>query len=684
MKSYSELEIVIQRDAQDHFQVSARQRVNEGDAITPFMRIALDPADPVLRNPDPHVVGTAMSNALFAVAELNSLFVAARKDATVRRVPLRIRIRIDPGAAILHSLAWETMVDPVDPTVQLLRDAQVVFSRYLFTRAFRLPLLRPSQGIRALLVVADPHGLSDDFAAIDVEAEIGVARRALTPIPARTLGQTEPATLDGLMAGLSDNIDILYLVCHGTVGPNGAALWLQDNRGRADLVTGEQFAARINALDRPPSLIVLCSCQSAGVGHPGRDALTALGPMLAREGVPAVLAMQGNLSMDTAATFMPAFFKQLAEHGEVDLATAVARSRVMANPDWWMPVVFTRLDSARIWYPPGFGVSGASSDPWQSIIGNLKAAACTPILGPAMSENLFGARADLAKLWGQIYRYPMSDRDTDDLPRVAQYLAVTREGVFPRREFFKSVYRRILDRFKEDVPPNLRNLDDSDIIEQLGTVVSAAGAALRRRDPDEPHRVLAAYRLPVYITTDPSNLLIDALVEQGAKPRVRLVRWNGAAAQCDDDHVANAPPESPTKATRDYPIVVKLFGDLASPASLVLTEDQFFDYLTKAPTIKDIVPPAVKSRLSDSALLFLGFDVDSWEFRVMYRSLLQLEGVNLLLDYEHFAVQIDPNSILDLNNARRYIEKYLQLKAKLRLYWGDVAAFISELSQRDK
>jgi hypothetical protein len=405
--------------------------------------------------------------------------------------------------------------------------------------------------------------------------------------------------------------------------------------------------------------------------------------MLAREGVPAVLAMQGNLSMDTAATFMPAFFEELAEHGEVDLATAVARSKIMSHTDWWMPVVFTRLDSARIWYPPGFGVGGAYSDPWQSIIGNLNAAACTPILGPAMSENLFGARADLAKLWGQIYHYPMSDRDTDDLPRIAQYLAVTREGVFPRREFYKSVYRRILDRFAADVPPNLRDLDDSEIIDQLGTLVSAAGAALRLRDLEEPHLVLASYRLPVYITTDPSNLLIDALVQQRAKPRVRLLRWNAAAAQCDDDYLAMTPPQSPTKATREFPIVIKLFGDLAAPASLVITEDQFFDYLTKAPTIKDIVPPAVKSRLSDSALLFVGFDADSWEFRVMYRSLLQLEGMNLLQDYEHFAVQIDPNSILDPSNARRYIEKYLQSKAKLRLYWGDVATFISELRKRD-
>lgn len=74
--------------------------------------------------------------------------------------------------------------------------------------------------------------------------------------------------------------------------------------------------------------------------------------MLAKEGVPAVLAMQGKLSMSAATQFIPEFFRQLAEHGEVDRATASARAKIMDSPDWWIPVVFTRLNNARIWYPP--------------------------------------------------------------------------------------------------------------------------------------------------------------------------------------------------------------------------------------------------------------------------------------------------------------------------------------------
>jgi hypothetical protein len=683
MKSYSELEVVIQQDASHQYQVNARRRLEEGDSITPFVPLELTLDDPSLFSGDPLLAGRVLSNALFSNSVVRDTFMAAQEYASQVGMPLRIRLRVDPSTSALHGLPWETLVHPAAPDTPLLRNGHCVFSRYLFTREFRLPMLRAKQDIKALLVIANPDDLSQSFSPIDVTHELDIAQRALYPVRATTLAERGSATLQALMEGLQDGADVLYLMCHGMIGPKGPALWLEDAGGSADLVTGDEFAARIAALKRPPSLIVLCSCQSAGAGTPARDALTAIGPMLAKEGVPAVLAMQGKFSIETAGVFMPTFFKELADHGEVDRAAANARALVMHSPDWWMPVVFTRLDSARIWYPPGFGACDDGLDPWDSIVDNLNEGDCTPILGPTMNETLFGSRRDLAALWGEMYRYPMSGRDIEDLPQVAQYLAVTRQGAFPRRELCKSVYRRIIERFPNDVPSELRGLD-SRAVKNLNKLISSVGRNIRARDPNDPHTVLANYRLPLYVTTDPSDLLIDALKETGAIPRVRLLRWNESAERCDEQNVLESEVAANLKPSAEYPIVVKLFGDLSEQGSLVLTEDQFFDYLAKATSMKDAVPPVVRSRLSDSALMFVGFQADSWEFRVLFRSLLQqIEGRDLLKDYEHLSVQIDPNSILDPGSARRYIEKYLQTKAKrLRLYWGDVPTFICELKSR--
>ena len=81
-----------------------------------------------------------------------------------------------------------------------------------------------------------------------------------------------------------------------------------------------------------PRLIVLASCESAGKGT--GEALQALGPRLAEAGVPAVIAMQGSISMGTAARFMPVFFRELRRDGHIDRAMSVAREAVKDESDF--------------------------------------------------------------------------------------------------------------------------------------------------------------------------------------------------------------------------------------------------------------------------------------------------------------------------------------------------------------
>lgn len=139
-------------------------------------------------------------------------------------------------------------------------------------------MLRPKQGIKALLAIANPQGLSETFTPINVPQEQELAENALRHVPLTTLTRRGSATLRAIIEGIKEGADIIYLMCHGIVGQQGAVLWLEDEAGNAASVTGEDFAARLGALERIPSLVVLCSCQSAGAGNPARDALVALAP----------------------------------------------------------------------------------------------------------------------------------------------------------------------------------------------------------------------------------------------------------------------------------------------------------------------------------------------------------------------------------------------------------------------
>ena len=77
--------------------------------------------------------------------------------------------------------------------------------------------------------------------------------------------------------------------------------------------------------------------------------------------MPAVVAMQGNISMTTAAAFTQAFFRAWTTDGLVDRATAVARAAVRERPDWWVPALFMRLKSGRLWYMPGIAPAASGS-----------------------------------------------------------------------------------------------------------------------------------------------------------------------------------------------------------------------------------------------------------------------------------------------------------------------------------
>ncbi|WP_420994217.1 CHAT domain-containing protein [Cupriavidus sp. 30B13] len=678
-RNYSELEIVLGTDGSGRYEVEARHRVPEGDAITPRVPLALDPAAPALRDADPQVCGRALAASLFAAPAVRDAFVAAQAAADERRLDLRVRLRIGVEARELHALPWETLFDPAGEHALFIAQ-RCFFSRYLFAREMRLPKLRAKSDVTALVAVANPSGLGPGMAAIDAQGEAARACAALAPVPVTVLAEPGQASVERILDALRNGADVLYLVCHGALVDGEPMLWLERMDGSRDLVAGSVLVNRIATLDRPPNLVVLCSCQSAGAGPRAGTTLMALGPLLAQAGVPAVLAMQGNVGVATMSAFMPVFFAELRDHGEVDRAAGVARAAVSQYPDWWMPAVFTRLDSGRIFYPPGFGPDeGDGTDAWRAVIENIQHGETTPILGPAMSETVFGSRLQLAQMWAEAYHFPMAAHERDELPQVAQYLAVSQQGVFPRRLFYKFAYQHLCEQYRDILPPALSALRNEDIIAQLGEAVCAVGRAQRRQDADNPYRAMARLRLPAYLTTDPSDLLADALREAGTDPGVRLCRWNRQAEACDD---ALAEGRKRANPTAQAPMVLKLFGDLREPGSLVLTEDQYFDYLTSVSMNRNAIPLSVRARLNDSALLFVGFDVQSWEFRILFRSILNLEGADLRQEYQHLSAQLDPNSIVDPVSARRYLERYFQDKARLKLYWGDVGMFTAELLRR--
>jgi CHAT domain/SIR2-like domain len=715
---YADLEIGLHRRDGSTWRVELRYSQPRTDADT-----RLDAEGPLVASIDPKALdqlidddeayGRALGQALLAgpVGDAYRLAIAAAQS---QGVTLRVRLFVGPSATVLHGLRWETMRDPRDGS-PLLTDENIVFSRYLSSLDWRPVGLHPKGGLRALVVVAGPADV-DTFdvgralAPVAVDDEAQRARDGLSSLPVRMLAGGGEATEERLFAELRDGCDILYLVCHGYLAGDEPILLLETEDGQAAQVRGSVLVDRIQELARIPRLVVLASCQSAGSGDdPGTDdggVLSALGPRLAEAGVPAVLAMQGDISMATVSRFMPTFFRELQRDGQIDRAMAAARGAVRERHDWWAPTLFMRLRSGRIWYVPGFGRPGDRFEKFPALVNEIRKRKCTPILGPGLSDQLLGSRQEIAQRWAKNFHFPMAPHYRDDLPQVAQYLSVNQSHEFPRDELGQYLRTALVDGYGDQLPQYYSGRAVEDL--PLNRLMSDVWRIRYPEGTQDPYAVLAQLPLPLYVTVQPWNLLAEALRAQGKNPQVEPCRWKrlddddpwGDSAQMDTDDWAFTVEEDAAKRLaaagagwptsvfdrdRSYrpddqrPLVYHLFGHLARPRSLVLTEDDYFDFLIGVTRDKDLVPVGVRRAFADSSLMFLGFRLDEWDFRVLFRSIVNQEG-DRRKEHTHVAVQIDPEEgrTIEPDRARRYLETYFQ-GSNITIYWGSTESFIKEL-----
>jgi|GEM_PF-236599 len=623
---------------------------------------------------------------------------------------LRLRLHIQSNAMELHDLLWETVPDPTAPTgvagATLAMSEQILFSRYLSSDKWQVVQLRRKGDLKALVAIADPTNVDawsngvngPPLARINVARDLALAKSGLEAcgIAVDVLAAGENAalgnaTLDNIEARLreGEGYDIFYLVCHGQWIEGQPKLWLEQPDGTADVIAGGRLVHELWELEHKPRLVVLASCMSASgdaeAHAEDRGELAAVGPLIASAGVSAVLAMQGNVTMETIKVFMPAFFASLLENGLVDQAVASARAAVKNRPDAWMPVLFMRLQDGSIWYEPEMVVSSGQDEfDWEGLLDDICAQRCTVFLGPGLLEGLVGAPRMIARRWAQKRAFPLPPHEMDDLPHVAQYVH-TQVGDAALRDDLRNWFTdRILEHYSEDLPPEVRDGNLLDVMDAVGKQL--------RQDNLEPHKVLARLPFPVYITTNPDNLLTAALTESGRRSRQEVFRW----------HVEDReyPQESPLDGRQfgdaiasnlpwDAPLVYHLYGHLDQHehhSRVMLTEDDYFDYLIGATADKDTIPLVVREALANSALLFIGFQMSDWGFRVLMR-IIASQPKSRLKNYHHVAVQVRPEEGrgLDTAWARKYLVKYFDsanIGSQRAIYWGSSADFLTVLDER--
>lgn len=624
--------------------------------------------------------GAALTAQLFADPAVKQEFLRGETAAQATSSFLRVSLRIDPSAQELHALRWELLRHP-ETGAALATSERLLLSRFIVSHDWRPVRLRPRSQLRALIAVSAPVGprlAKMNLAPVDFEAEVSRVRAVLGDMQVTTLGGPgSPCTLSRLLGALRGEVDVLYLVSHGiftrsTGAPN---LILQDESGEVEVVKGEDLAAGVAELQTAPRLMVLASCQSAGDGNlvaaEQRVSVQAtLAGRLADAGVPAIVAMQGSISMATVAAMMPVFFAELTRDGQIDRAIAVARGVVRGRDDCWMPALYMRLKTGQIWYTPGF--RGGSEAIWHKLLAPIRKGKLVPVIGPGVLDAVQGTSFEVARKLAETHRFPLAAFEWDDLPRVTQFLSVTLTRF--------NVIQAYKDQITENVKVRHRSwLPQAELDRRPPSLARLQGLVsdrLREQSETDVYRLLADLPASVYVTTNHDPLLERALKAKDRAPQLVLSRW-----RYNQMPTAEAGAQTREPSTR-APIVYHAFGVFGKDTddTLVLAEDDYFDYLLKA-AVDKLIPDDVATALVDNSLLFIGFRLTDWTFRVLFRLLRSLSGIARSANYPHVAVQFDPElqTMKDVDGARAYLQKYLQDEAKIEIFWGTAGDFLTAL-----
>lgn len=275
-----------------------------------------------------------------------------------REAGLRVRLRLN-RVPELAQIPWEYLYDAPNRRFLALEDETPVV-RYL-----DLPLpagpLEVEPPLEVLVMISSPS----DVTALDVDEEwtrLNEAVEDLVRAGHLRLHRLDRATVPALRWMLKEeDFHVFHFIGHGGVDPvtGHGVLYFEDEEGRADKVEAEAVAGILSA-ERTLRLAVLNACEG-GTASAG-DIYAGTAQTLVQRDVPAVIAMQFEISDEAAIALTHDFYKALAYGDPVDAALTEARRglrwELRNELEWGTPVLYTRAHDGRL-----FRVEGRATPP---------------------------------------------------------------------------------------------------------------------------------------------------------------------------------------------------------------------------------------------------------------------------------------------------------------------------------
>ncbi|MDX1613103.1 MAG: SIR2 family protein, partial [Candidatus Promineifilaceae bacterium] len=299
-------------------------------------------------------------------------------------------------------------------------------------------------------------------------------------------------------------------------------------------------------------------------------------------------------------------------------------------------------------------------------------------------EALPTVTEQLAMLWADTIDYPFPDVRL--LARVAQYNLITSADAEQAKSRYLRFLKRTLLALAQQNDPQAVDIV-AELEEQIGMLTFSEMAAELdyprfESDDEDSLRLLARLNtLPIYITTSYYDFMERALRAEGRRPRTQICFWRGVPSGVDPQHL----PDPDYRPSPEQPVVYHLHGHERYPTSIVLSEDDYTDFLVRVSqpidTNDPLIPIYLLSAMAESTLLLLGYRLHDWDFRTLFKGIITAQQrIDSLFS---LAIQLRPgpqDGVVDVETAENYLEAYFDT-SRFKVEWGESYDFISRLWQ---
>ncbi len=290
-----------------------------------------------------------------------------RADESAPELRLRLHLILDGAPESLATLPWEFLFVPIGGDVEKGfffsgERTELILTRYSPDKKLE-DELKPQRGaLKILVIYASPSGLDivdpeevdkllqqiDDIGHLSHIVMQRLANPSYNEVK-KAIDETRPHIVHYIGHGEADKLAL----CKDTEDPD---FILTEPKDRAQLrwISGKQFKGLFS--NHRPRLVFLHACK--GAAHQSLQSLNSTARDLVNAKIPAVVAMQYNISNDDAGRFAREFYMQLGQGQSID--EAVKAGRVVLGTRWppWehprfgTPVLYLLCRNAIVTMPP--------------------------------------------------------------------------------------------------------------------------------------------------------------------------------------------------------------------------------------------------------------------------------------------------------------------------------------------